>query len=215
MSEDPVINFIDPVDIEPIIDELKRQKLPVNNYRNKSGSGRSQAFGIVCRRCLPPDYSRLCWQRPYLYKLLLDFGKKYVSIPFTSITVNQNYKASKHRDKGNTGQSYLVAFGNFTGGELEIHEGPLTGIHDVRSPLITDFSKVEHSVRPFTGDRYSLVFYVAKKSEGLPVPSIEQHHGKWVFKRGDEIIEGLPHPLKGRKKIPMTKVEGPVSVDFV
>jgi len=206
---------INPADLEAIIHELQRQSLPVNNYRNRSGAGRSQAFGVVCRRCLPPDYSRLCWQRPYLYKLLLDFAAKYVQIPFTSITVNQNYKASKHRDKGNTGESYLVAFGDFTGGELEIHEGELKGLHDVRTPLITDFSKVEHSVRDFQGDRFSLVFYVAKKSQGLPAPAVECIEGKWVFKRGDEIVQGLPHPLKGRKRIPMTKVDGPVSVAFV
>ena len=215
MSDDPVVNFVDPAEFQMIINELKRQSLPVNNYRNKSGSGRSQAFGVVGRRCLPPDYSRLSWQRTYLYKLLLDFGAKHVPIPFTSITVNQNYKAAPHRDKGNVGTSYLIAFGDYTGGELEIHEGPLKGLHDVRTPLITDFSKIEHSVKDFTGNRYSLVFYTAKKSEGLPVPTVEQIHGKWVFKRGGEIITGLEHPLRGRKKVPMTKVEGPVSVDFI
>jgi len=199
-----------------IISELKRQPLAVNAYRNKAGSGRSQAFGVVGRRSLPPDYSRLCWNRPYLYKLLLDFAKKWVGrIPFTSITLNQNYQAAPHKDKGNVGESFLVAFGDYQGGELEIHEGSGKGLYDVRTPLIRDFSKVLHSVKDFTGDRYSLVFYTAKNAENLPPPSVEFQAGKWVFKRGNEVIKGLPHPLKGRKKdIKMTVEAKEVVLDF-
>ena len=182
-----------------IIQELKRQPIPKNEYRNIAGSGRSQAFGVVCKRSMPPDYSRLCWLRPYLYKLLLDFAEKHVKIPYTSITLNQNYAAAPHRDKGNVGVSYLVAFGDYTGGELELLEGD-KGLYDVRTPLITDFSKVLHAVKPFTGDRYSLVFYTAKKSQGLPIPSVKYIDGEYIFYRGEEICRGLPHPLKGRKK---------------
>jgi len=198
-----------------IIRELERQSLPLNAYRTTSGKGLSQAFGVVGRRCLPPDYSRMCWLRPYLYKLLLDFAAKHVKIPFTSITLNQNYKAEPHKDKGNVGESFLVAFGEYEGGELEVHEGELKGIYDVRTPLITDFSKVLHSVKDFKGSRYSLVFYTARKSEGLPAPSVREVEGKYVFFRGDEQVKGLPHPLKGRKKeIKMTVEVKDISLDF-
>ena len=181
--------------------ELERLPIPVNKYRPTSGEGRSQCFGVVNRRCLPPDYSRQSWTRPYLYKLLLDYGREHVKIPYTSITVNQNYQAGPHYDKGNLGESYLVGFGDYTGGELEIHEGPLKGLHDVRTPVTTDFSKVLHSVRVFEGKRYSLVYYTSKKSEGLPEPSVEFIEGKWVFKRGGVVCKGLPHPLKDRVKV--------------
>ena len=204
-------------DFGPILLELLRQPIPVNNYRNKAGSGRSQTFGVVNRRCLPPDYSRLCWQRPYLYRLLLEFGQKFVvpaGVAFTSITVNQNYLASKHRDKGNVGPSYLVSFGPYSGGELQIFEGDLSGCHDVRNPMVTDFSKAFHEVRPFTGDRYSLVYYTAKNSGSLPAPSVEQVDGKSVFKRGGEVVMGLPHPLRGRKKIPMSIIRCDAEVTF-
>ena len=180
--------------------ELERLPIPVNNYRPTAGVGRSAAFGVVNRRCLPPDYSRNSWTRPYLYKLLLDYGRQHVPIPFSSVTVNQNYQAGPHRDRGNIGESYLVAFGDFSGGELEIHEGPLTGLHDVRTPIVADFTKVLHSVKEFQGNRYSLVFYRAKKSDGLPEASVELQEGKWVFKRGEVECKGLEHPLRGRKK---------------
>ena len=180
--------------------EIERLPIPINKYRPCSGDGRSQAFGVVNRRCLPPDYSRQCWTRPYLYKLLLDYGAANVPIPFTSITVNQNYKAEAHRDKGNIGESFLVAFGDYTGGELEIHEGPLKGLYDVRTPIVTDFSKILHSVKDFSGTRYSLVFYTAKKSEGLPPASVEMQENKYVFLRGGQVCKGLDHPLKNRVK---------------
>lgn len=190
---------------KPIIDELVRRPLEFNAYRNTAGEGRSQAFGLVNRRCLPPDYSRQCWKRAYLYKLLLDFGEQYVKIPFNAITLNQNYRADKHRDKHNIGDSFLVAFGSYTGGDLLIHEGDLSGNHNIWcKPVITDFAKVLHSVDVFSGERYSLVYYQLtspRMPAEIPPPSVVQQDGKWVFKRGDVVItNGLGHPLAGRTR---------------
>ena len=197
----------------PILEELQRRPLATNKYRLKSGIGKSQAFGLVNRRCLPPDYSRQNWTRPYLYKLLLEFAEKYVSIPFTSITVNQDYRAAPHRDKGNKGDSFLVAFGEYQGGALRVLEGELKGEHNInRKPLITDFSKVMHEVLEFQGTRISLVFYTLDTEVQVPPASVVKQGTKWVFKRGEEVItSGLPHPLKGRcLKIEKT----PVIVEF-
>lgn len=191
---------------EDIISELQRQPLAVNHYRELAGSGRSQTFGVVGRRCLPPDYSRQCWVRPKLYFHLLQFGEKYVDISWNAITLNQNYKAGKHYDKNNRGDSFLVAFGNYQGGGLRIWEGDLSGSYDIRhKPIITDFSKVLHSVEDFEGERYSLVYYWFEnnRSRELPGNSVKVEDGKYVFYRGNKPItkkSGLPHPLRGRKK---------------
>ena len=182
-----------------IIAELERKPLVENRYRNKSGVGRSQAFGVVNKRCMPPDYSRQNWLRPYLYKCLCDFAETYVDISWNAITLNQNYRAEKHRDKGNQGISYLVSFGDFTGGQLRIHEGELEGLHDIdRKPIRADFSKIYHSVEEFSGNRYSLVFYTLKTKKPLDLPpgSVEKEGDEWVFKRGGVICKGLPHPLR-------------------
>jgi hypothetical protein len=197
------------MDLAPaLIEELNRLPISINKYRLKAGEGRTQTFGAVNRRGQPIDYSRQCWLRPKLYGLLLEFAQRHVTIPFTSITVNQNYRAEPHYDKGNVGESYLVAFGDYEGGELEIHEGPLKGLHDVRGlPIVTDFSKVLHSVKPFTGTRYSLVFYNARGASSLPAPSVLFLNGRYWFKRGDSICTGLDHPLKGRKKTSQTQPE--------
>jgi hypothetical protein len=191
---------------DAITAELRRKPLQTNHYRNFAGAGRSQTFGVVNRRCLPPDYSRQNWLRPYLYSLLEDFGRDYVDISYNSITVNQNYRADKHRDKNNKGVSFLVAFGPYAGGDLLIHEGDLSGNHSVyHKPLILDFSKVLHSVDHFTGERFSLVYYWFESSRSVPLPpsSVVKEGNQWFFYRGDKKItrkEGLPHPLRGRSK---------------
>ena len=184
---------------DEIIKELRRKPLDTNHYRKLTGDGKSQAFGVVNKRCLKPDFSRQCWLRPYLYKLLLDFAEKYVDIPWTSVTVNQNYAAGRHRDRGNIGESYLVAFGDYTGGELKFWEGERAGIWDInKKPIVADFSELEHSVEPFEGERYSLVFYVCRGEYILPEPSVRLVNGEWRFFRGEEECHGLPHPLQKR-----------------
>jgi hypothetical protein len=200
--------MIPPEAFEEILEELKERPIPVNKYRDVAGTGRSQTFGLVNRRCLPVDWSRQCWIRPKLFYHLQEFAKTYVDISFTSITVNQNYQSQPHRDKGNYGDSFLVAFGDYQGGSLVIHEGDLSGEHNIRyRPIKTDFSKVLHSVKDFTGERYSLVFYNLKATkmpdEPLPKGEAVFEDGKYVFKRGGKVItakDGLAHPLRHRKK---------------
>jgi hypothetical protein len=212
---------LEPSAFDDIIAELTRQPLQENKYRLTAGAGRSQTFGIVNRRCTAPDYSRQNWCRPYLYHLLMEFGKKHVSIPYNSITVNQNYKADRHRDKNNKGQSYLVGFGSYEGGELNIHEGDLSGSHNICcNPIVTDFSKVLHSVSSFTGTRFSLVYYWFETSRSVPLPpaSVRKEGNKWFFYRGDEKITrqiGLPHPLRNKKKSGgIVRKEGDIEVGF-
>lgn len=191
-----------------ILQELQERPITLNKYRDKCGEGRSQCFGLVNRRCLSVDYSRQNWLRPKLYYYIQKFAEKYVDISWTSVTINQNYRCLPHRDKGNYGDSFLVAFGNFSGGDLLIHEGDLSGSHNIYcNPIVTDFSKVLHSVDHFTGTRISMVFYKLKATkmplEPLPEGKVFYEDGKYFFKRGDKIItpkEGLSHPLRGRKK---------------
>lgn len=215
--------MIPPEAFKEILEELERLPIPVNKYRDVAGAGRSQTLGLVNRRCLPVDWSRQCWLRPKLFFHLQEFAAKYVDVSWTSVTVNQNYKCLPHRDKGNFGNSFLVAFGDYQGGDLCIHEGDLSGVHNIRyNPIKTDFSKVLHSVKDFTGNRYSLVFYNLKATkmptEPLPKGEAVFENGQYVFKRDGKIVtakEGLAHPLRGRKKtVTVTKSEGDFIVSF-
>jgi hypothetical protein len=202
------VNFIPREALQEIYDELKRKPLDRNDYRNRAGSGVSQTFGLVNKRSMPPDVSRQSWLRPYLHKLLWDFGEKYVDISFNSCTVNMNYCADKHYDRNNLGSSFLVAFGDYQKGRLLIHEGDLSGAHDIQyKPIKADFSKILHSVEEFEGERFSLVYYLFARKGIVPqIPpfSVKEENGEYYFYRGNQKItkkEGLPHPLRGKKKV--------------
>jgi len=200
---------------DELLRELRRKPITVNNYRIKTGEGRSQAFGIVNKRCLPPDLSRQCFMRPYLYHLLCEYADRYVPIDWDACTVNMNFKCQKHRDRGNVGLSYIVAFGNYWDGDLLLHEPDLSGSFDIEhNPLIFDANKTLHSVSEFSGERYSLVFYKLARGNNPDGPCVPRRQYRpilcpdskeWVIAKvnpdgSTTIIKSLPHPLRGRKK---------------
>ena len=187
-----------------IENELKKRPVHITKSRQLSGRGRSEAFGVVNKRILQHDYSRFCWLKPLLYKYLLEFGNKYITHEFNAITLNQNYQCSPHRDRGNVGVSTVVAFGNYTGGNLNLLDGNIKGSYDICcKPITANFGNITHSVEPFTGNRYSLVYYSTVKPKiELPPPSVRLYNGKYTFFRGEQPIlkkEGLPHPNKKKK----------------
>lgn len=91
--------------------------------------------------------------------------------PFTSISVNSAYAARIHRDQNNHGPSIGVAFGDFEGGRLEYwHEDdksldfdqllsvPHSMMETGKGQCLFDGRRA-HAVEPFTGERFSLVFF--------------------------------------------------------
>ena len=62
--------------------------------------------------------------------------------------------------------------------------------------IIDDFSSKTHWVRPFTGNRYSLVFYYTPANETLPPPSVRLIGDQLIFHKGEEAI----YPYVKKKK---------------
>lgn len=194
-------------DLNDIRNYLSSHHLGVNKYRTRVGEGVSQCLGIVGKRCLPPNISRQSWLHPELHHLLMVFAEKHVPIPFTSIQVNCSYNCAPHRDIGNIGESYIIAFGSYHGGALNV-EGFDYDIN-LRG-LLFDGSKMTHSTKPFFGNRYSLVFHSIAPKRYIAIPSIhdfkaELEDGRWLLKdlrTGNSITKtsGLPHPLRGKPK---------------
>jgi len=94
--------------------------------------------------------------------------------PFSTICINRNYAAKRHRDRNNMGMSIVRAFGNFTGGRLRYWPddpgasmAPDPETLDAKNgvPLIVKGRSVvvdstkAHEVEPFSGNRYSLVYF--------------------------------------------------------
>lgn len=175
--------------LNKIIKELMRRPVEYNRFRVTSGPGRSQTFGVVKRRFRKVknmyDYSSQCYKRPYLYKLLLDFANENTEsiCDFNSIQVNQSYECKPHYDKGNVGNSTIIAFGQFTGGEL-VMDGSFV---DIKQTFITaNFSNILHYVAPVrTGVRYSVVFFKTPVKKSLPKPSVRFENNKYYFYRGN------------------------------
>lgn len=118
---------------------------------------------------------------------------------FTSMNVNCNYAAQLHRDAGNFGPSFIRAFGDFSGGKLNywpedegaptpLEKSGLTTANRVQFDLGKDLAlfngNCAHSVEPFEGDRYSIVWFtlgchdkISEESRqklsqlGIPCPS--------------------------------------------
>ena len=101
-----------------LVNHLTSKSIAINKYRKGVGEGRSQAFGMVRKRSQAPDLSRQSWMDARLHHLLMKFALCHVPIPFTSVQVNDSYLCAAHKDKHNAGNSYIVGFGSYTGGEL-------------------------------------------------------------------------------------------------
>ena len=202
--------------LDDIEAHLAKKPITLNHYRQKVGDGRSQCWGLVRKRSLAPDLSRQSWLDAKLHHLLMKFAEKYVPIGFTSVQVNDSFVCAPHKDIGNRGLSYIVGFGDYTGGLLKLHLAPPAQQVeiDIRVPHLFNGSEILHSTTPFQGKRYSLVFHTIVAPEQFPmVKSLSQYRaiqkeGKWVIEYTDATgvvsylsrNKGLPHPLKGRKK---------------
>lgn len=177
---------------ENLITNLKQKPLPLNLYRAASGKGKSQCFGIVKQRNHRYAGSRMNLVRPDLYFEILRIANAVLPPDFswTSCQLNQNYQTAEHKDVGNMGESAIIGFGDYTGGELEIEENPV----NIRYKIVYfDGSLYTHSTRPWEGDRYSLVFHrPARTFKAIPRYSVLEavERGKTVYQLKEE-LEGV------------------------
>jgi len=217
---------------QPLVEHLSKHNIPINKYRKGVGIGRSQCFGMVRKRSLAPDLSRCSWMDPRLHYLLMKFALMYLppDFTFTSIQVNDSYMCEAHFDKHNRGNSYIVAFGSYTGGELVLKEKGPSGQrstpedkeYNIRHrPMLFDGSQIEHYTKEFQGRRWSIVYHTLVPPPKFPmIRRLEDYEavskdGQWVIawhKDGEPTVylskkNGLAHPLKGRTKKIVEKPE--------
>ena len=154
----PTTEPLDPAIFQRITSAYANKNVATYTQRLNSGSGRSQSLGILARRNYGVGESR----NNDSHKEILCAAKELATIicpdlNWTTLAINKNYEAKPHRDKNNDGISCVVAFGDYTGGELEA-DGAL---YDLRfKPLFFEASKITHSVKPITsGERFSIVFF--------------------------------------------------------
>jgi len=97
---------------------------------------------------------------PQLY-LNLKFlaHRKFPDFKYNQITLNHNLECKPHKDGRNVGESIIVGFGEYSGGELNI-EGKK---HNIRYKLLKFNGALhEHWVEPFEGERWTAIFFWKK-----------------------------------------------------
>lgn len=124
-----------------------------NNWRRKKYSlnvGMTRHIFVKGRPLAP---SRFMKKDRRIYdeckRLFFDFD-------FDGVQINRNVLCPPHKDTKNIGDSLLIGFGEYEGGETLI-EGVK---HDIyHTPVIFNGYEKEHSVCPFEGERYSVVLF--------------------------------------------------------
>lgn len=92
------------------------------------------------------------------YHYLIDFVKAInPNFIWTTCTINKNVITNWHFDKKNFGKTLIFAVGDYTGGRLLLRHGDPIDIKE--KPFYFNGHELEHSTEPFTGTRYSLMFY--------------------------------------------------------
>jgi hypothetical protein len=72
------------------------------------------------------------------------------------VHVNHNVKCPPHYDSKNVGNSVLISFGDYSGGEIIIDGQEFNAYHQ---PIMFNGSSLLHYNKEHQGNKYSLVYY--------------------------------------------------------
>ena len=84
---------------------------------------------------------------------------------FTSIQINKNFTSGTLHIDGNVGPSLTLSVGDFEGGQLYINN---RGCVDTHNKLVLFNGQEPHMALPYTGKRYSFVFFTSISYLSLP-----------------------------------------------
>lgn len=176
---------------------LRLAKIPWNSSRKNVLPGDVPAVeGMICGLYVyggTMGISTATQRSPWLVRLLAGLAQaEHPGFPFTSIQVNKNYAARPHVDKNNLGVSLILGLGDYSEGQLWVHDETgsvdLTVEEDITSSgrsyrkgrtyrgqeldirdqwAVFDGNRL-HAVRPFTGERFSLVFFTCGRVSQVP-----------------------------------------------
>lgn len=152
---------------------LRGTRFPKNKGRtNILNKGQTYSLSMVLgkvRKLYSSCNGRVCkvpsrWNSKYAAllkaskQLLKAHDPKY---RFEAVTINKNQKASSHTDVNNVGESYIIGLGDYTGGELVFtdKDSPYYGTHNIKGKWLRFVGDTPHHVKPFKGERYTLVYY--------------------------------------------------------
>lgn len=157
----PELSRTDP-DVMLVEQLLMMTKIPNTHSRMNSGFGKSMPLGRVYNRIHTHmmNDSRFDAKFPELRKAIWELGSRIVPFDFTTVQVNHNYQTKPHVDKNNVGDSVIFGLGDYEGGALQVEDKT----YDIKyKPLMFNGAEKRHGTDPYTGTRYSLVFFRTKE----------------------------------------------------
>lgn len=157
------------LDLFPMLESVKTKLRYYRDDKHRKGSKsvgnrrgfpsyRGGVFGKVRKR-LTGEYGEASMnsQFPVIYEEIVRIGKIVCPFDFDAIQLNRNLQCPPHIDGKNVGDSMLVSFGDYDGGEIVI-DGEAFDARE--NPLVFNGAKYEHWNNPiFSGTKYSLVYF--------------------------------------------------------
>jgi len=145
----------------------------------------SDTMGLVADRTGGINPTRYTLAYPNCSKVLCDYlsdhlPAEFSKFTFTSINVNKNYAGRRHRDGNNVGPSVIKAFGKYKGGQLQYFPNDNRALQledlpesdkvdlDLSSNMALFDGRRAHQVKPFEGERYSLVWFTCPRNDRVP-----------------------------------------------
>jgi hypothetical protein len=117
----------------------------------------SELVESVWNKKYPEIYQNLLELSSYIIPEDFDFQKNN----FMNITLNKNFKCLPHYDRNNS-DSIIIGIGNYSQGRLMLyHEDDNVEYVDIyERPFQFNGFKLKHGTEDFTGDRWSIVYYI-------------------------------------------------------
>jgi len=193
------LDELDPEIFKELLFLTARHPPRVTDTRKNSGTGRTQPYGIINR--VKGGRGIGLGMNCEIYPKIWAEGQKVAEIicpedlKWTTFMLNMNYQARPHIDKNNIGVSLVVAFGDYTGGELVCQDAEGNDVeYNIRyKPVVMDASQIVHYVKPITsGTRYSIIFFRTKLTKAF-----YRRYGE--DKSLNDLLELLPIKEPGQK----------------
>jgi len=150
---------------EQVYEELENTTFPKTSSRKNISDEPIEAFVLGQVNYRGQEFldfktrgpSRYNKKFPQLFKLLKKFMQQHdPQFKYTTIQLNKNIISPPHIDKNNVGPSYIIALGDYkNGGDLVVEGKP----HNIKNKFFKFDGTKGHWVTPFSGTRYSLVFF--------------------------------------------------------